>query len=242
MAKACLDRSLRGIGLLDRIRRRGISHARDPVYSLAPTSERRRLAGAARLPADPPRASARSPADPPAGAAAATRAAADGRAGPSPQGRAGTGSPPTSRRSGGTCGPGRATRQGGRSGRSPRPGKPLTRKPIRFATAEWRPRSANAPSVLNVNGFGCSPLVTAAMFLPSSLPWRIACWAVGGHALPRARRVGHGGDVTDRPDVVVALHAHVLVADDAAVLERQPQPRGDRARAHARGPDDGPGT
>ncbi len=39
------------------------------------------------------------------------------------------------------------------------------------------------------------------------------------------RRVRDGGDVAERPDVVVALHAHVLVADDAAVLERQPQAR-----------------
>ena len=44
--------------------------------------------------------------------------------------------------------------------------------------------STNTPSVLYVNGFGSSPAIAAATLAPTVRPWRIACWQVGGDAMP----------------------------------------------------------
>ena len=99
----------------------------------------------------------------------------------------------------------------------PRPESPGRGTPIRFATALWRPSSANAPSVLNVNGFTLPRCPSAAAtFLPISLPCRIACWAVGGQRAARPRRIGNGGDVAERPHVLVADDAHLRCARRSA--------------------------
>src|SRR3954454_14874061 len=50
--------------------------------------------------------------------------------------------------------------------------------------------STNTPSVLYVNGFAGRPASALATLRATVLPWRIACWAVGGLAWPG--RAGSG--------------------------------------------------
>ena len=52
------------------------------------------------------------------------------------------------------------------------------------ATPVRRPSEASSPMVLNENDRSERPEIVAAMFCATSLPSRMACWAVGGWAWP----------------------------------------------------------
>ena len=101
----------------------------------------------------------------------------------------------------------------------------------------WRrPSVAIEPRLLYAYGF-----TRPRRLRDSRRAWRSACWQVGGSKLVGGR-VRHGGDVAERVHAVQALDPEVLVdRHPAALVERQPEPRGDGIGSDAGRPDDGLG-
>ncbi len=93
--------------------------------------------------------------------------------------------------------------------------------------------STKTPLVLKVKGLTLPLPIEAATLRPTSLPWRIACWAVGGvAALPFLAGSGTAAASPIAQTLLVALDAQRAVDLDAAVLvERQAETGDDRMRA-----------